>query len=132
MERRAAGWTYGPTRDDVLKRNPWLKPWSELSDDERGANRAVAQRIPEILARENLGLVKELNMTLEQFKSCSTVEMCGRPTVTILSVDPLSELELSAADAACTNRTTRVRLYWKGASQLAEIERRLALYPVLA
>src|SRR5579859_193716 len=115
MERRAAGWTYGPTRDDVLKRNPWLKPWSELSDDERGANRALAQRIPEILARENLGLVKELNLTLEQLKSCSVAEMAGRPTVTILSVDPLNELELSEANAACANRTTHVRLCWKGA-----------------
>ncbi len=132
IERRATGWTYGPTRDDVLKRNPLLKPWSELSDGERSANRAVAQRIPEILARENLGLVKELNLTLEQFKSCSVVEVVGRPTVTILSVDPLNDVELSEANAACANRTTHVRLCWKGAGQLAEIERRLEKYPMLA
>jgi hypothetical protein len=132
VERRAAGWTYGPSRDDVLKRNPILRPWSELSDSERSANRALANRIPEILARENLGLVKERQLTLDQFKSCSAAEAGGRAVCTILRVDPLNDNELGEADAACANRTTHVRLCWKGAGHLAEIERRLAQHPNLA
>lgn len=130
VERKAAGWTYGATRDDVLKLNPLLKPWSELSEGERGANRALAHRVPEILARENLGLVKERHVTPEQYKACSVVE--GRSVLTILRVDPLNDAELSEADAACANPATRARLCWKGANHLAEIERRLARYPNLA
>jgi len=131
VERKAAGWTYGPARDDVLKRNPLLRPWSELSDAEHAANRALAHRIPEILARENLGLVRERSLTLEQFKSYSAVEEAGRPTLTILRIDPLNDAELNEADAACASRATRARLLWKGAGQLTEIERRLAQHPNL-
>src|SRR5690242_3178239 len=94
IERKAAAWKYGATRDDVLKLNPILKPWNELNDGERDSNRALARRIPEILARENFGLVKERNLTLEQFKACSAVEPVGRPVLTILRVDPLNDAEL--------------------------------------
>lgn len=34
-ERLAAGWTYGPTRDDATKKNPNLVPFEELSVAER-------------------------------------------------------------------------------------------------
>jgi hypothetical protein len=101
-----------------------------LSEGERGANRALAHRVPEILARENLGLVKERHVTPEQYKACSAVE--GHSVLTILRVDPLNDAELSEADAACANPATRARLCWKGANHLAEIERRLARYPNLA
>lgn len=33
--RISEGWTYGPQRDDVLKHNPCLIPYSELSDSEK-------------------------------------------------------------------------------------------------
>jgi len=132
VERKAAGWKYGATRDDVLKLNPILKPWNELNDGERDSNRALARRIPEILARENFGLVKERNLTPEQFKACSAVEPVGRPVLTILSVDPLNDAELADADAAAADPATRIRLCWKGANHLADIERRLAHYPRLA
>jgi hypothetical protein len=133
VERKAAGWTYGATRDDVLKLNPLLKPWGELSNSERNANRALASRIPEILARENFGLVKERNLTPEQLKTCSNVEPTGHPVLTVLRVDPLNDVELVEADAAAAaDPATRVRLCWKGAGHLAEIERRLVHYPRLA
>jgi hypothetical protein len=132
VERKAAGWKYGATRDDVLKLNPILKPWNELNDGERDSNRALARRIPEILARENFGLVKERNLTPEQFKACSAVEPVGRPVLTILRVDPLNDAELADADAAAADPATRIRLCWKGANHLADIERRLAHYPRLA
>jgi hypothetical protein len=129
VERRAAGWKFGGARDDVLKFNPLLKPWGELTDSDRVWNRALVCRIPEVLACENFGLVKERELTLDQLRSCSDVETVA---LTILLVDPLNDKELTEGDAACTNSSMRVRLYWKGASHLPEIERRLPHYPNLA
>jgi hypothetical protein len=50
-ERRAAGWTFGTTRDDERKRNPLLRPWDELDDAAKESNRAAARALPAMLAR---------------------------------------------------------------------------------
>jgi hypothetical protein len=41
-QRLADGWTYGPRRDDALKRHPNLVPYAELSDAEKAYDRATA------------------------------------------------------------------------------------------
>lgn len=40
--RMDAGWTYGPTRDDSLKKDPELLPYSALPDDEKHYEKAAA------------------------------------------------------------------------------------------
>ena len=42
--RMAEGWTYGPARDDVLKKHPCLVPYSELTDSEREYDRVTAMQ----------------------------------------------------------------------------------------
>ena len=129
IERRSAGWMYSETRDDVLKHNPMLRDWSELPEKERKSNRELARRIPAVLARENFGLLKERTLTLAELASCS-----GASTdhaVSILRIDPLDDRELAQGEIACEHPAKRVRLVWKGAGYLAEIERRTARYPKL-
>ena len=36
------GWTYGPQRDDVLKKHPCLVPYQELPDEEKQYDRDTA------------------------------------------------------------------------------------------
>lgn len=50
-ERRAAGWTYGPTRDDVARHNPLLVEWDDLPDAVRADNRDAVRALPAQLAR---------------------------------------------------------------------------------
>ena len=40
--RMAEGWTWGPERDDKLKRHPGLVPYEELPESERDYDRATA------------------------------------------------------------------------------------------
>ncbi len=41
-QRFSEGWTYGPKRDDVLKKHPGLVPYQELSDSEKNYDRNTA------------------------------------------------------------------------------------------
>lgn len=56
-EKRAAGWTYGPERDDVRRLHPDLRPWAELSEPDREKDRAAIRAIPVILADFGLHVV---------------------------------------------------------------------------
>lgn len=40
--RIAAGWKYGPVRDEIKKEHPCLIPYEELSEDEKDYDRATA------------------------------------------------------------------------------------------
>ena len=40
--RFQAGWTYGPQRDDVNKKNPCLIPYADLPDSEKQYDRDAA------------------------------------------------------------------------------------------
>lgn len=130
IERRSSGWVYAETRDDVLKLNPMLKDWSDLAEKDQESNRDLARRIPAVLARANYGLVKEQTRTLEELEP-SKLTGEREQSVSVLRIDPLDDRELAGAEIACANPTTRVKLVWKGAAQLAEIERRIARYPKL-
>lgn len=50
-EKAAAGWSYGPQRDDARRLNPYLVAWDRLPEPEREFNRASIRRLPAILAR---------------------------------------------------------------------------------
>jgi hypothetical protein len=56
-ERRAAGWTYGESRDDARKHNPLLLPWAELDESARHTNRDAVKVWPSMLARAGFELV---------------------------------------------------------------------------
>ncbi len=42
LKRLSEGWTYGATRDDARKRHPCLVHYSELPEEEKAYDRAVA------------------------------------------------------------------------------------------
>ena len=50
-DRIASGWSYGPERDNTLKKNPMLLAWSDLADDVRAMNVASAASLADMLAR---------------------------------------------------------------------------------
>lgn len=56
-EKAAAGWTYGPQRDDARRLHPDLRPWEELSEADREKDRAAIRAIPVILADFGLHVV---------------------------------------------------------------------------
>jgi hypothetical protein len=49
-ERSAAGWTYGETRDNLLKRHPLLVDWARLSPSDQDKDRLSARSIPNLPA----------------------------------------------------------------------------------
>jgi hypothetical protein len=51
VERRLAGWVYGPERDVARKITPYLAPWTELTDDVKEWDREAVRAIPEVLAQ---------------------------------------------------------------------------------
>lgn len=42
QQRLAAGWTYGPQRDDAKKHNPDLVPYADLPESEKEYDRQTA------------------------------------------------------------------------------------------
>jgi voltage-gated potassium channel Kch len=60
-EREAGGWTWGPARDDVTRRNPLLVPWTELSESARDDNRAATRSLPTMLARAGFEIARTVS-----------------------------------------------------------------------
>ena len=52
------GWTYGPERDDKLKTNPDLVPYSELTDSEKQYDRDTAMNTIKLVIKLGYDLVK--------------------------------------------------------------------------
>jgi voltage-gated potassium channel Kch len=50
-DRRAAGWRYGPERDDEARLNPLLGPWDDLPAAVQASNLETARQLPALLAR---------------------------------------------------------------------------------
>ena len=55
------GWTYGASRNDVLKQHPCLVPYNELPDTEKEYDRATAE--------ETLKLVLSLGYTIIKYSN---------------------------------------------------------------
>jgi hypothetical protein len=50
-QRTADGWSYGPERDDVMRKHPCLVPYSDLPESERTYDRKmVTETIRALLA----------------------------------------------------------------------------------
>ena len=84
------------------------------------------------MAHERLGLIKERQVAPDQVIDGFSGIHSQPSEIQIVRVDPLNERDLVDAEIACTNPNTRVRLVWKGALQLTEIERKLVSHPKLA
>lgn len=66
-QRMADGWTYGPERNDALKTNPCLVPYSELPDSEKEYDRRTAM--------ETLKVVLALGYTIVDAETLRTKQV---------------------------------------------------------
>lgn len=57
-ERRAEGWTDGPTRDDTRKVTPYLVGWDELAEDVKDYDRSAVRALPELLTFAGYEIVR--------------------------------------------------------------------------
>lgn len=57
--RFAAGWKYGPERNDKLKTHPCLVPYGELPDEERIYDRKTAMATLNLICRLGYKITKE-------------------------------------------------------------------------
>lgn len=58
VEKRLAGWRYGPVRSDVDRTNPFLVDWAALGDDAKQTNRGQIRVLPELLASLGIALFR--------------------------------------------------------------------------
>ncbi|MEO8589774.1 MAG: RyR domain-containing protein, partial [Flavobacteriales bacterium] len=57
-EKLAAGWTYGPERNNLLKIHDKLIAYDDLSERDKDMDRDPVRRIPEWLGKVGYGVVK--------------------------------------------------------------------------
>mgnify|MGYP002523393898 CR=1 FL=1 len=57
-EKRGTGWTYGPVKDEVLRENPNIVGWDELSDEIKQYDVDKIVIIPELLNSLGLKVVR--------------------------------------------------------------------------
>jgi len=57
--RMKEGWTYGPERDDQLKKHPDLKPYEKLSEIEKQYDRETAMNTIRLVIKLGYNLVKK-------------------------------------------------------------------------
>jgi hypothetical protein len=125
-EHRAAGWSFAEERNDALKLSPALKDWDDIDQTSRDYNRASARQLPEIIARTGQCLIRNHVVVLGESPE-SGVEDLPADAVAILVVDPLIEWHWTVARRAVADRGARLRLRWRGARALAQIEKRVDL-----
>lgn len=57
--RVAAGWTYGPSRDDEAKRTPCLVPYHALPESEKRYDRSTAVESLKLILKLGYRIVRE-------------------------------------------------------------------------
>ncbi len=60
-EKMAAGWTYGPDRNNALKIHPLLVPYDQLDEKAKNMDRDPVRMIPEWLGKVGFGVVKAVD-----------------------------------------------------------------------
>lgn len=56
--RLAQGWTYGPERNDVLKTNPCIVPYENLTEVEKAYDRETARTVVRLLKEKGCEIVR--------------------------------------------------------------------------
>ncbi|MEE1233083.1 MAG: RyR domain-containing protein [Phocaeicola sp.] len=57
--RLEQGWTYGPERDDKLKKHPCLVPYGDLPEEEKIYDRKTAMETIAFILKKGYRIVKE-------------------------------------------------------------------------
>ncbi len=127
IDRRASGWTYAATRNDGLKRSPFILEWAAMDDAARGYDRIFARSVPEILARAGRAAVREQIIVLGANPEADLAGADPKAEL-VLVIDPEIEAHWSAAGLA---PRARLRLRWRGAAVLKRLEAREDLQPLL-
>ncbi|MGZ5931054.1 MAG: NAD-binding protein [Rhizomicrobium sp.] len=123
VEQWSAGWVYGEHRDDVRRLHPLLRDWNEIPEDIRNWNRDQVQRIPAIARKAGYMLCRERIVPLSEPDS----DAAGLPPdiTPILVVDPADSAQIDKAGNIVASRKARIRLIWRGAQRLNNVEERL-------
>lgn len=64
IERMQQGWTYGPERNDELKHNPCMVPYSQLPESEKEYDRQMAMQTIKLMKKLGYDLVKHRDTDL--------------------------------------------------------------------
>jgi hypothetical protein len=64
IERMQQGWTYGPERNDELKQNPCMVPYSKLPESEKEYDRQMAMQTIKLMKKLGYDLVKREDTAL--------------------------------------------------------------------
>ena len=64
--RQKEGWTYGPVRNDALKQNPDMVPYSKLPESEKEYDREMAMKTIKLLLKLGYDLIKREETELYQ------------------------------------------------------------------
>ncbi|NCA68775.1 MAG: Ryanodine receptor Ryr [Sphingobacteriia bacterium] len=59
-DRHLDGWRYAPVRDNQRKHHPQLVPYAELSEPMKDLDRHAVRALPVLLARQGLGILRQL------------------------------------------------------------------------
>ena len=85
--RQKEGWTYGPERNDELKQNPDMVPYSQLPEGEKEYDREMAMKTIKLLLklgydlikREDTELYKVLKKRIQTSEEQYFCRSCGKP-----------------------------------------------------
>ncbi len=85
--RQKEGWTYGPERNDELKQNPDMVPYSQLPEGEKEYDREMAMKTIKLLLklgydlikREDTELYKVLKQRIQTSEDQYFCRSCGNP-----------------------------------------------------
>lgn len=58
-DRKKAGWSYGPKRDDDKKENPDMRPYSDLEEEERDYDRKMAINTLKLVQKMGYRIIKD-------------------------------------------------------------------------
>ncbi len=127
---RAADWKYGPKRDDVLRLHPMLRDWNDITPAEREENRALVRRIPAIVKKAGFVLTREQVVPLPPDDIALAAIAARAPGVTlVLIVDPSAPEQIDHAEALARAHGARLRLIWRGAQALNDVDGTTDLRP---
>ncbi|MEJ1968153.1 MAG: NAD-binding protein [Rhizomicrobium sp.] len=126
VEQWAADWRYGPKRDDVRRLHPLLRDWTDIPEEERKANRDLVRRIPAIAGKAGFTLARELVVPLHAPDVAERMlTEIGLGVTPILVVDPSDTVQIDRAKALVDSHRARLRLIWRGAQAMNDVEDRL-------
>jgi hypothetical protein len=79
-DRKAAGWTFAPTKNVERKESPYLVPYEDLSEDIRDHDRNTVRALPAFLAKAGFAIVRLQGGTGPEHARDSGGAMPARPS----------------------------------------------------